>query len=60
MISMDFKYKINEKVKTGYGIGIVIDAKYEMSYDFRVYFIKYEDGNEYWAFEDSLEKVEDK
>lgn len=53
----DFKFKINEKVKTGYGIGIVIDAKYQMSYDFRAYLIKYEDGNEYWAFESSLEKV---
>lgn len=54
---MDFKYKINEKVKTDYGIGIVIDAKYEMSYDFRAYLIRYKDKNELWAFEDSLEKV---
>jgi len=56
---MDFKYKINEKVKTGYGIGIVIDAKYEMAYDFRAYLIKYEDGKLYWTFEDILEKVDE-
>ena len=53
----DFKFKINEKVKTDYGIGIVIDARCNMSYDFRAYLIKYEDGEELWALESSLEKV---
>lgn len=52
---MDFKYKINEKVKTNYGIGIVIDAKY----DFRVYLIKYKNGYEFWSFEDSIKKIKD-
>lgn len=51
------KYKINEKVKFLDLIGVVIDA--ELHEDFGIlYLIKYEDGSELWAFEDSLSKGE--
>lgn len=58
---MEFKYKINEKVKYCLKvnkqdlIGIVIDAKLHSDLGI-VYLVKYEDGSELWAFEDSLSK----
>ncbi len=52
----DYKFKINEKVKNLDMIGIVIDAKLHEILG-AVYLVKYEDGNELWAFENSLEKV---
>jgi len=51
------KYKINEKVKYLDLIGIVIDAKLHEDLGI-LYLIKYEDGSELWAFEDSLSKGE--
>ena len=52
------KFKINEKVKYfNVFIGVVIDAKLHEDLGI-VYLVKYEDGRELWAFEDSLEKVE--
>lgn len=49
------KYKINEKVKYLDLIGVVIDAKLHEDLGI-LYLIKYEDGSELWAFEDSLSK----
>lgn len=49
------KYKINEKVKYFDLIGTVIDAKLHEDLGI-LYLIKYEDGSELWAFEDSLSK----
>ena len=52
-------FKKNDKVKTGYGIGIVIDMRI-LQYcdiDYYSYYIKYPDGECLWAFEDSLEMV---
>ena len=51
------KYKINEKVKYLDLVGIVIDAKLHEDLGI-VYLVKYEDGSELWAFEDSLSKGE--
>ena len=51
------KYKINEKVKYYNLIGVVIDAKLNENLGI-LYLIKYEDGSELWAFEDSLSKGE--
>ena len=51
------KYKINEKVKYLDLIGVVIDAKLHEDLGI-LYLIKYEDGSELWAFEDSLSKGE--
>ena len=51
------KYKINEKVKYHDLIGVVIDAKLHKDLGI-LYLIRYEDGNELWAFEDSLSKGE--
>ncbi len=51
------KYKINEKVKYFDLIGVVVDA--ELHEDFGIlYLVRYEDGSELWAFEDSLSKGE--
>lgn len=51
------KYKINEKVKYHDLIGVVIDAKLHEDLGI-LYLVKYEDGSELWAFEDSLSKGE--
>ena len=51
------KYKINEKVKFLDLIGVVIDVKLHEKLGI-LYLIKYEDGSELWAFEDSLNKGE--
>ena len=51
------KYKINEKVKYLDLIGVVIDVKLHEDLGI-VYLIKYDDGSELWAFEDSLSKGE--
>lgn len=51
------KYKINEKVKYLDLIGIVIDAKLHEDLGI-LYLVKYEDGSELWAFEDSLSRGE--
>ena len=58
------KYKINEKVNYCLKeannqelIGIVIDAKLHPDLGI-LYLVKYEDGSELWAFEDSLSKGE--
>ena len=56
---MDYKFKINEKVKTSYGIGIVIDTENRSEYNFKEYLIKYEDGFKMWHLEDCIEKVEE-
>lgn len=52
----DAKYKINEKVKYLDLIGVVIDAKLHENLGI-VYLVKYEDGSELWALEDSLDKL---
>lgn len=49
------KYKINERVKYFDLIGVVIDAKLHENLGI-LYLVKYEDGSELWAFEDSLSK----
>ena len=51
------KYKINEKVKYLDLIGVVIDAKLHEDLGI-LYLVKYEDGSELWALEDSLSKGE--
>ena len=53
----DAKYKINEKVKYQDLIGVVIDAKLHEDLGI-LYLVKYEDGSELWAFEDSISKGE--
>ena len=53
----DAKYKINEKVKYYDLIGVVIDAKLHVDLGI-LYLVKYEDGSELWAFEDSLSEGE--
>ena len=52
----DAKYKINEKVKYLDLVGVVIDAKLHENLGV-VYLVKYEDGSELWALEDSLDKL---
>ena len=57
---MDCKFKINEKVKYFDMIGTIIDWKLEyLGKDVNTYLVRYEDGSELWAFEDSLERVGD-
>ena len=53
------KYKIRDKVKTGYGIGRIVDTK-ALKYIEKchyAYFIEYEDGERLWALETSIEKL---
>jgi len=58
---MNFKFSINEKVKYYDLIGKIIDWKIELLGDkeYNLYLVKYEDGDELWAFESSLEKAGD-
>lgn len=56
---MDYKFKINEKVRTGRGIGIIIDTQYNSNYNFKEYLIKYEDGIKVWHLEELIKKVEE-
>lgn len=56
---MDYKFKTNEKVITGRGVGIVIDTEYNPDYNFREYLIKYEDGVKVWHLEECIKKVEE-
>lgn len=51
-----YKFKINEKVRYMTMIGTIIDAHFHDSLG-AIYLVRYEDGSEYWAFEDSLENV---
>lgn len=53
--------KIKDKVKTGYGIGIIVDIKHGVysNKDINFYLIKYEDNEELWAMKDSVEKIEE-
>lgn len=56
---VNYKFKINEKVKTGRGIGIVTDTIYNPDYNFKEYLIKYEDGIKVWHLEKLIKKVEE-
>lgn len=51
-----YKFKINEKVRYMTMIGTIIDAQFHESLG-AIYLVRYEDGSEYWAFEDNLENV---
>ena len=48
------KFKIKDKVKTGYGVGKIVQIKFIGSNP--VYLIKYGLLKKLWAFEDSIEK----
>lgn len=56
---VDYKFKINEKVRTVRGIGIVVDTEYKPDYNFKEYLIKYEDGVKVWHLEECIKKVEE-
>ena len=56
---MNCKFNINEKVKYLDMIGIIIDWEIFDSGKY-IYLVKYEDGSELWAFEDSLKLLGDK
>jgi len=48
------KFKIKDKVKTGYGIGKIVKIKFIGKNP--IYLIKYSLIKKLWAFEDSIEK----